>query len=196
MVWSDLRLENSFAPEKWHELYAMVGGADAALMGLLFIALSLHVGPITQHPEMRGRARQTLASFLTRLVLSLLVLIPQPPGLLGVELVALAIGDLVHRLGVQYSLVFNVGVSPGSYYRYVTFDIAVGLIGFTGFNLMTRSGPGMPLLIPVMLVIVALCLLNAWTLLVNIGDHIHDTGPSPRRIGVPLRRQSGRHRDG
>ena len=36
-------MENAYHPEAWHELYVTMGGALAALTGLLFVATSLHV---------------------------------------------------------------------------------------------------------------------------------------------------------
>jgi hypothetical protein len=51
---------NAYHPEAWHELYLTLGGALAALTGLLFVATSLHVDKIAQTPHWARRALSCL----------------------------------------------------------------------------------------------------------------------------------------
>ena len=170
-------MEHAYVADRWHDVFVMVGSASAALMGLLFIALSLHVRPITRHPEMRGRARQTLASLLTVLALSLFMLIPQSGTMLGAELVVLAVADLWHRLPIQFSLVRSGLASTGSYWRYPTFDLAILSILASGISLLVHGPLGLFILVPAVAVIIVLCTVNAWGLLVNIGDESNALDP-------------------
>ncbi len=78
--------------EKWATFAAVVGGAAAGLTGLLFVAVSIRIDFIASSQELRNRAAQTLALFVTVLFIAILLSIPgQTYGALGSELVALAV---------------------------------------------------------------------------------------------------------
>src|SRR5258708_20908143 len=44
----------------WHDYFVMVGGGSAALTGLIFVAMTLHLEEITTNPAHRHRARTIL----------------------------------------------------------------------------------------------------------------------------------------
>src|SRR5260370_2021471 len=44
----------------WHDYFVMVGGGSAALTGLIFVAMTLHLEEITTNPVHRHRARTIL----------------------------------------------------------------------------------------------------------------------------------------
>src|SRR5258708_7541918 len=46
-----------------HGVFAAAASASAALLGLLFVGLSLHVGLVVEHEDVRALARQTFTSF-------------------------------------------------------------------------------------------------------------------------------------
>jgi hypothetical protein len=48
----------------WRDYFVMVGGGAAALTGLVFVAMSLHLGDIVNHPVHRHRARTILAGLI------------------------------------------------------------------------------------------------------------------------------------
>src|SRR5438270_13721524 len=48
---------------QWHDFFVMVGGAAAALTGLVFVALSLNLETIVRDLTHRNRAIGTLAGF-------------------------------------------------------------------------------------------------------------------------------------
>ena len=57
------------------------------LIGLLFVALSIHGAAIAAHPYRGGQARQAIYALVSILIVSLLVLIPdQSTAALGAEL--------------------------------------------------------------------------------------------------------------
>lgn len=47
----------------WHDYFVMVGGGSAALTGLVFVALTLHLEEVTSDPVHRHRARTILTGF-------------------------------------------------------------------------------------------------------------------------------------
>jgi hypothetical protein len=78
--------------EDWSTFAATVGGAAAGLTGLPFVAVSLRADVIAKSQELRNRAAQTLALFVTVLFVGVLLSIPgQSLWALGVELVALGV---------------------------------------------------------------------------------------------------------
>jgi hypothetical protein len=75
----------------WQNFYLMVGGAAAALTGLIFVAVSLHTNAIMAQPLHRDRAFVSIQSLLAVVFLSAAVLVPGQSNLalgLEVELVA------------------------------------------------------------------------------------------------------------
>jgi hypothetical protein len=47
-------------PEAWFAFYAALARVCAALWGLLFVAISLHLHRVSEHPMLRNRARDNL----------------------------------------------------------------------------------------------------------------------------------------
>ncbi len=77
---------------EWDTFAVVVGGSAGALVGLLFVAISIHAGRIAESADLRGRAAQTLVIFAALLLVGLLRSIPvQPEWVLGIELVILAV---------------------------------------------------------------------------------------------------------
>ena len=70
----------------------MIGAATAALLGLLFVAVSLRVEPIARSAELRNRSAQALTLLLTGMLVAALVAVPdQREWVLGVEYLVLAL---------------------------------------------------------------------------------------------------------
>jgi|SRR6478672_414073 len=77
---------------EWDTFAVIIGGSAGALVGLLFVALSIHAGRVAESADLRNRAAQTLAIFAVVLLIGVLLAIPlQPEWLLGAELLALGI---------------------------------------------------------------------------------------------------------
>jgi hypothetical protein len=77
---------------EWDTFAVVVGGSAGALVGLLFVAISIHASRIAESADLRGRAAQTLVIFASLLLIALLLAIPeQSRRVLGVELLVLAV---------------------------------------------------------------------------------------------------------
>jgi hypothetical protein len=62
------------AISSWHDYFVMVGGGAAALTGLVFVAMTLHLDEIIGNPVHRHRARTILAGLTAVFIRSALVL--------------------------------------------------------------------------------------------------------------------------
>jgi len=81
-------------PASWNELYVMLGTSSAALIGLLFVATSLHLAEIANEEIYRLRAQYTTLILLSTLAQGTAVLMPQSMKILGVELLIINIWGL------------------------------------------------------------------------------------------------------
>jgi modulator of FtsH protease len=81
----------AYDPEQWHDLFVAVAGASAALLGLLFVAVSINLERILGFKGLPERALETLMLLLGVLLVSIVGLMPgQSHVALGLELLAIA----------------------------------------------------------------------------------------------------------
>ncbi|WP_306892736.1 hypothetical protein [Agromyces albus] len=77
--------------DTWAEFSVIMGGAAAALVGLLFVAVSIRADFVSRSGAVRSRLAQTLTIFLGLLASSILLAVPNPARwMLGVELFAVS----------------------------------------------------------------------------------------------------------
>jgi hypothetical protein len=82
--------------DQWREFYLAVAGAAAVLLGLVFIALSLHLEKaVAPGVPVLGLGSQALINLIYVLLLSLGMLVPyRPPALPGIAVLAGAVVGL------------------------------------------------------------------------------------------------------
>ena len=74
--------------QAWSEFTVITGGAAAALVGLLFVAVSIRAEAIAGSTGLRSRLAQILTIFLALLTSCILVSLPNPAvWVLGIELI-------------------------------------------------------------------------------------------------------------
>lgn len=77
----------------WHDFFLAAAGASAALLGLLFVGVSINLSAIAaeERADLRARASQAFANLIFVLLVALVMLIPDPdPGSIGVSLAVIA----------------------------------------------------------------------------------------------------------
>lgn len=165
---------NAYQPELWRDLYVMLGTSVTALIGLLFIVISLHLDEIVNNPVFRIRAHNNTIHLLTLVLEAVLILIPQPMLILGAELVAINLFGLRLPVSVIYKYYFkNKGIgNRGGFSIYRGISNMVGyLFGIAGgVSLIEQSNWGMYLVAASFVIFLVTVVLNAWEIMLGIGQ--------------------------
>jgi hypothetical protein len=166
------------APADWQDFAEMIGGASAALTGLLFVAVSLNASRIAGHQGLRASAAQTLTLFIAPLVMAAVLLAPnQADWALGAELVVIGLVTSWILLGirrVKRSLTDDDKNLIAIFNRRGPNVMVMLLFVASGITLACGAPAGLYLLLPASLVALISGVLNAWYFLLPPGA----SGPS------------------
>ena len=165
----------AYDPAAWQNFFLMTGSAAAALTGLLFVAMSLHAKAIVTNRLHGSRARLTLLSLATQLVLAAAVLVPgQSLAALGLEV------EITALLFVGFAVrsVIIRGWTPGSGQVARVrrgAEVILGQFGNVlfvgaGLSLLLGSGGGLYLLALWMLLAFVVNIYIAWVLVAEVSD--------------------------
>lgn len=151
--------------------------ASATLAGLVFVAVSINLNRIIEHPTLPARAWQTLGLLLTPLLTGIFLLVPgQSHSVLAWELIAtaavfgatrVAIHQLAARSEKQVPLPL-VGRLAGSVNAIVPALVSYVCLAVAGASLLAHGGGGLYWLVPSVLVALIFGLMSAWALLVEV----------------------------
>ena len=120
----------------WHDFNVALVTAAAGLLGLLFVALSIHIRALSdrRNDELRAVARTIFLAYVVALAFGFLALMPQSLGALGVELIALNLAAAILFASAARSGLRPVGVG---------YDRRVTMIQFVaGFLLFAAALTG------------------------------------------------------
>jgi hypothetical protein len=165
----------AYDPQAWQNFYVMVGGAAAALTGLLFVAMSLHSKAITADPLHGSRALGTLLSLITQLFLAGAVLIPgQSLTALGIEVEVAAIFSFAYAIRAVALTLRSPRRRGQSRLRTAIEGIGAGiwivLFVLSGISLMAHAGGGLYLLAAVMPFMFGWNVYVAWVLITEVSE--------------------------
>jgi hypothetical protein len=104
---NNMDTESVASIDTWRDLYVMLGTSSAALIGLLFVAMSIHLSDVVSNPGFRVRSYNQTLYLLTLLVEAVLVLTPQPVPFLGAELVVLNVVGLWFPISTSYTFLYK-----------------------------------------------------------------------------------------
>jgi hypothetical protein len=120
----------------WHDFNVALVTAAAGLLGLLFVALSIHIRTLSEkrNAELRSVARSIFLGYVVALGFGFLALMPQTLWAFGLELIA---------LNIAASIPFTLAARSGLRATGVGFDRRVTMLQFVaGFVLFALSVGG------------------------------------------------------
>jgi hypothetical protein len=157
-------MEHGHDLEAWHEFALMLGGAAAVLLGLVFIAVSLHVDKVVAHRTLERRAFLGLANYVGIFAVCALILAPWDSSVLG------WVGGAI----AAFYLAINAATTVQARRHSSTWPL--GLVG-TGANLLgvlgavsliLGRGPGLYLVAATLLINSVTATVAVWTLMVRL----------------------------
>ncbi len=161
--------EAMYDPAAWRDYFVMVGGGAAALTGLVFVAMTLHLNEIVDHPVHRHRAR-TILTGLTAVFLrcGLVLMAGQSRQAVAVELIAvlLVVEVILYRSIREALRAADMGVvlrTLGSFACLVTEQAGAALLFAGAIWGLYVVGVGM-------IASFVFMVTGAWLLLVGVGS--------------------------
>lgn len=135
----------------------MMGTANATITGLLFVALSIHLREVLEHPRLKPRAVIALVVLTTQIVISAIVLVPQARELMGLEILVLngvfLYLDLRNRVQTRINQAALVSLAIRLAY------------GYSAISLIAGVGGGFYVLALVLVLTLARTMASCWALL-------------------------------
>jgi hypothetical protein len=148
----------AYASEPWSELYVAMAGAAAALLGLLFVAVSINLEQVLRIAWLPLRAGETLGVLVVLLTTAV-----------GLELA----GTGLVLVGCDGALRVRRGRPPGAPARSIV--VPAVIVACTGVPLVTAgatlvagAGGGLYWTVPALVAGFVGAVFNAWVLLVEI----------------------------
>ena len=154
----------------WHDFYMLLGSAVAALLGLLFVSVSLHLDSLTEPVQLL--AYETFNHFVALLFISLVCLIPDlPPGWFGAALLLLGVAGCLRQVWTsRRSERAQKGlVLPTPWRREVFPLLAYALLVGLGLWYLAGLPSQLGVLVAVDLLLLSQAALRAWEMLLYLG---------------------------
>jgi hypothetical protein len=159
--------------QAWNQFYAVIGGAAATLLGLLFVAVSINAAIIlgTGREHTRRLAEQAFQSYSAIITVALISLFP------GIELAqfGLAVFCVTAASGAWvvvrlFMMISKPGVEPRVYAlrRYFSSLVGFGMLLVSAARMYLNRGESRNLLAISTIVLLASATLVSWGLLIGI----------------------------
>ena len=170
-------METAYQPELWHDLFEMIGAAAGALVGLLFIVVTLHFDKINERSDANMRATMQGARFnmyhlLTVLLEAAVILTPQPPLFAGIELIGLNLFGLrlpftiIYKYIDKHLTISNRGGFPTALLATIIAAYGLGIVG--GVTVIYHPFWGLYLVAISCLTKLVRSVLTAWMLMFGV----------------------------
>ena len=179
-------------PSAWTEFFFVVTTVAGVLLGLVLVAISLHMPAIDLHPTLKHRARATLEAMAALLLTSLVVLIPgQGDFWLGAEIVAITVAYWALLIAGTALAYRSTVPFPRHIWMRMTLNVVTLFTVVAGVSLMLGRGPGLYLQLPAVLIGIPGLMFNVWSLLFapelrerrSVSESPVLRGPDVSRIG-------------
>jgi modulator of FtsH protease len=154
----------------WANFFFAEVGASAALVGLLFVAVSINLARIIEYPALPGRAFEALVVLVMVLFVGTFALVPgQSTFALGAEVVLTASAAWATTVIIQHRAPIDPA-APRSWTlsRVVTTQVATLPMIVAGASLLVGRGGGLYWTVFGVIAAFVAALIDAWVLLVEI----------------------------
>jgi hypothetical protein len=188
----------------WQSFYMLAGTASATLIGLLFVAVSLHLDLIGESGAARilALARRTFTRFILVVVVALVFLVPhQDPEGLGLPLLALGLAEALRTLRVSRDVMTalreHIGFQDAT--SRVLLPVVLPLVSSIGLiviaaTVLTGTTAFLYWMVPIVALLLTNAATNAWDLMLGLARY--KLGPSATGDTSAVARSSEQVEDG
>ena len=164
-------MNSGYDPGAWRDFGVALVGASAALLGLVFVVVSLHLEAVVNDSVLRRRAEIVLGLFATALAASAALLIPgQSREALGIELMTIALFYVgLSTWATVLATQSSRGLSRDRLVRFIFGEFSAGLIFIGGLGLVVHALGGAYLVAAGIVLGVLSAMLATWMLFVGLG---------------------------
>ncbi|WP_375399381.1 hypothetical protein [uncultured Amnibacterium sp.] len=159
----------AYQPAEWHDLFGAVLGAAAALLGLIFVAVSINIKQIIAEKHLPSLAGQSITLLFSLMLICMVTLAPGQPRLsLGIELSIIGVVVtgvmlivVLRRHGAEFLMkwtIQNLLLALVS-----TVPLVIG-----GISLVVGAGGGLYWVLIELVCAFAISIYYAWILLIEI----------------------------
>jgi hypothetical protein len=155
----------------WANFFSAEVGASAALAGLVMVAISINLASILKHPNLPGRAFETLAMLMGVLLVASVGLVPdQPASTLGTEIFVIGVSvwfvcviAQIRALGIpvpgkKWAPVLRVVLGQAATLSFIAAGVSLEICGVSGIYWV----------VPGIIFCLIAGVLNSWVLLVEV----------------------------
>jgi hypothetical protein len=163
---------------QWHEFYALLGTAAAALVALLFVAVSIATDVLTPEPESRRNTATYMSPvvfhYANILFLSLIAMIPtQTQESFAIVIAVASIGSFGYSLLVMVRVHRNSISDLSDRLGYGAVPVLCYATGLISSWLMLKEQPaGLDLLAAAALALLVTNIRNAWDLMISLARRV------------------------
>jgi hypothetical protein len=134
-------MDAAYDPAAWHDFGVALVSASAALLGLVFVVVSIHLRAVVDDPVLRRRAEIMLGLFATTFAASTALVIPgQGREALGIELMPIALVYIgLSAVATSRATRSPRGVSRDRLARFFLGELSAALIFAGGLGLLVHA---------------------------------------------------------
>ncbi len=162
---------------EWHEFYALLGTAAAALVALLFVAVSVATDVLTKEAESRRNTATYMSPvvfhYANILFLSLIALVPtQTWESFGIVIGIAAVGSSIYSIVIAVKVHRNPISDLADRLCYGALPALCYASGLVVALLLFRENPfGLDVLAGSALLLLVINIRNAWDLMISLARH-------------------------